>query len=237
MEKQNAYGKQKKTDSFRRNWDTAAYEKKARDREEQLRIEEEDEQRRRKGLKPLARQSTGVAAGKPRELLQARKQTVNLEGMVGKVQVVQASSAASGQPGFYCSVCDVTVKDSLTYLDHINGKNHQRMLNRGMKVASETVDDVLAKLESLRRIHRQRLEQCSIEYDFHEQVKRQELLKEEKKQRRKRAQAHKKSKQRQQGGDAETSSGVHNGGGRGGDDDDDMLAMMGFASFGASKRA
>ncbi|KAJ1806729.1 U4/U6.U5 snRNP associated protein [Coemansia sp. RSA 2599] len=229
MEKQNAYGKTKKSDSFRRNWDAAAYEKKARDREEQLRVEEEDEQRRRKGLKPLARQPTG--AGKHRELLQARKQAVNLEGMVGKVQVVQTSSAASGQPGFYCSVCDVTVKDSLTYLDHINGKNHQRMLNRGMKVASETVEDVLAKLESLRRIRRQRLEQSSAEYDFHEQVKRQELLKEEKRQRRKRAQIQRK-KNRQgkgsgQGADAEAgSSSAHS---------DDMLATMGFSSFGASK--
>ncbi|KAJ1647812.1 U4/U6.U5 snRNP associated protein [Coemansia erecta] len=233
MEKQNAYGEQKKTDSFRRNWDTESYEKKARDREQQLRIEEEDERRRRKGLKSLARQPADAA--KPREMLQARKQTVDLEGMVGKVQVVQASSAASGQPGFYCSVCDVTVKDSLTYLDHINGKNHQRMLNRGMKVASETVDDVLAKLESLRRIRKQRLKQSSADYDFHEQVKRQELLKEEKRQRRKRAQAQKKKKRQQHKSKADDGEEIDTETGSI-DDNDDMLAAMGFSSFGASKR-
>ncbi|KAJ2360617.1 U4/U6.U5 snRNP associated protein, partial [Coemansia sp. RSA 2607] len=146
----NAYGGEKKNSNSRRTWDAAVYEQKAREREQQIKDEEEDEERRRKGLKPRVRPGT-TATVKTKGLLEARKQAVNLEGMVGKVQVVQASSAASGQPGFYCSVCDVTVKDSLTYLDHINGKNHQRMLNRGMKVASETVVDVLAKLESLRK--------------------------------------------------------------------------------------
>ncbi|KAJ1888852.1 U4/U6.U5 snRNP associated protein, partial [Kickxella alabastrina] len=114
----NAYGRQKKTDSFRRNWDSELYEKKARDREQQSKLDEEDAERRRKGLKPRSQQDAAAmamaATKQPRELLQARKQAVNLEGMVGRVQVLQASATAAGQPGFYCKVCDVTVKDSLT---------------------------------------------------------------------------------------------------------------------------
>ncbi|KAJ1902565.1 U4/U6.U5 snRNP associated protein, partial [Coemansia sp. IMI 209127] len=181
----NAYGEDKRAgESFRRNWDDAIYEKKAQDREQKTRTEEEDEERRRKGLKPRVRNSE--AKPERKELLQAHKHAINLEGMVGKTQVVQASVAASGQPGFYCKVCDVTVKDSMSYLDHINGRNHQRMLNRSMKVAAETIDDVLAKLEDLRKA-KQRHNMASADYNFHEQVKLQQQIDQEKKLKRKEA--------------------------------------------------
>ncbi|KAJ2785409.1 U4/U6.U5 snRNP associated protein [Coemansia interrupta] len=231
----NAYGGDKKNSNSRRTWDTAVYEQKAREREQQIKDEEEDEERRRKGLKPRARPGT-TASAKTKGLLQARKQTVNLEGMVGKVQVVQASSAASGQPGFYCSVCDVTVKDSLTYLDHINGKNHQRMLNRGMKVASETVDDVLAKLESLREARRRRDEQKNAIYDFDEQVRRQEMLQAERRRRRKEAKKRQKSSKADTDGNY-AKDGDGDGDNDNDDDDDGMIAMMGFGNFGSTKNA
>ncbi|KAJ2033067.1 hypothetical protein GGI08_009191, partial [Coemansia sp. S2] len=51
----NAYGESKKTEGFRRAWDNEAYAKKARDREQQNRLADEDEERRRKGLKPRTR--------------------------------------------------------------------------------------------------------------------------------------------------------------------------------------
>ncbi|KAJ1961692.1 U4/U6.U5 snRNP associated protein, partial [Dipsacomyces acuminosporus] len=212
----NAYGEQKKAAEFRRKWDEDVFDKKARERERQINEEEEAAERRRKGLKPRAHSSTHT---QDRELLQARKHAINLDEMVGKVQVVQSSSSASKQPGFYCKVCDVTVKDSLSYLDHINGRNHQRMLNRSMKVAAETLEDVKAKLESLRK---QKLrQQTKGEYDFHKQVQHQEKADKEKKQRRKEA-----KKRRQQ----QNSEGT---GDDGGTDADEMAAMMGFSGFGS----
>ncbi|KAJ2350414.1 U4/U6.U5 snRNP associated protein [Coemansia erecta] len=218
MGEKNAYGGEKASDGFRRQWDTAAYEQKARDREQQLKQEEENDERRHKGLKPLTKKPAPSA---PRELLEARKASVRLDKMVGKSQIVQASSAAAGQPGFYCKECDITVKDSLSFLDHINGKKHQRELNRVMKVRNETVDDVIAKLDALRAARRRKLDRP--EYDFYEQVRVQQQMDAEK--RLKRREARRKQRRAKTAADAGA-----------GDQPDEMAAMLGFSSFGSSKK-
>ncbi|KAJ2697678.1 U4/U6.U5 snRNP associated protein [Coemansia spiralis] len=220
-----AYG-ERRGDGVRRTWDSTTYKKKAQDREEQQREADDNDERRRKGLGPRP----GRTAWAPRELLQARTGTVNLEGMVGKTQVVQASTAAGGQPGFYCKVCDVTVKDSLSYLDHINGKKHQRVLNRSMDVAVETVDDVLAKLAALRqRAARQQQQQLDdTNYNFHNQVRTQQEIEERKKQKRREA--------RQRYRQAKRDSAAADDVAAAGDDPDGMAALMGFAAFGSSAK-
>jgi hypothetical protein len=38
------------------------------------------------------------------------------------MQVVGANAALNQQGGYFCNVCDCVLKDSITYLDHINGK-------------------------------------------------------------------------------------------------------------------
>ncbi|KAJ2772791.1 U4/U6.U5 snRNP associated protein [Coemansia nantahalensis] len=220
-----AYG-ERRADGFRRTWDNSAYEKKAQDREQQQREADDNDERRRKGLKPRPAR----AAWTPRELLQARTGTVNLEGMVGKTQVVEASAAAGGQPGFYCKVCDVTVKDSLSYLDHINGKKHQRLLNRTMAVAVETVDDVLAKLAALRQRAARRQQQDGESYDFYERVRVQQDIEARKKQKRREARQRYRQAKRA-AGDGDDSAGE-----AAGDELDGMASLMGFAAFGSSKK-
>ena len=46
------------------------------------------------------------------------------------------------QAAFYCSVCDVKLNDSNSYLDHINGKMHNRALGMSMRVERSTVEQV-----------------------------------------------------------------------------------------------
>lgn len=46
------------------------------------------------------------------------------------------------QAGYYCNVCDCILRDSATYLDHINGKWHQRALGMSMRVERSTAQDV-----------------------------------------------------------------------------------------------
>lgn len=46
------------------------------------------------------------------------------------------------QAGYFCSVCDCVLRDSQSYLDHINGKYHNRALGMSMNVERSTTEQV-----------------------------------------------------------------------------------------------
>ena len=103
-----------------------------------------------------------------RAFVKARKQRLNLEAKVGTSEFVNPELAAASSikddnevsitdgvtkavsgVGWHCRVCDCFLKDSLTYLDHINGRKHQRHLGYSMRIESSTTDEVVGKLEML----------------------------------------------------------------------------------------
>ena len=55
------------------------------------------------------------------------------------------------QAGYYCNVCECILRDSQSYLDHINGKYHNRALGMSMVVEKSTADDVRKKFEELKK--------------------------------------------------------------------------------------
>merc|ERR1712050_590663 len=69
-----------------------------------------------------------------RASLKAREFKLNLQGLLGKTQTICNSTEVLQLAGFYCKVCECILKDSVTYLDHINGKWHQRALGMSMRV-------------------------------------------------------------------------------------------------------
>jgi U4/U6.U5 tri-snRNP component SNU23 len=114
------------------------------------------------GLPPKKRKSEQEEE-KPRELLKQREGKLNLDSRVGKTHIATSSRigheglesalhAGSGprEPGFYCEACDCVLKDSLSYLDHINGRRHQQNIGYEMKVERSTLEQVKARLAALK---------------------------------------------------------------------------------------
>lgn len=116
-----------------------------------------------------------------RAFLKARTQKVDLESKVGKTEIIDPSSAALSSSadvsitdgvtksvsgvGWHCKVCDCFLKDSLTYLDHINGKKHQRALGYSMRTAKSTTSDIVNKLDELAKNQQMKNEIESMKLD------------------------------------------------------------------------
>lgn len=114
---------QKDTD-FRRTWNKEEYAAKAKARESRDRLAEKNDERKKLGLPPLKPRREYNDDDSNKEALKSREKKVDIEQNVGKIQVVQAVDSKK-QPGFYCKDCDVTIKDSVTYIDHLNGRKRK----------------------------------------------------------------------------------------------------------------
>ncbi|VDO57309.1 unnamed protein product, partial [Onchocerca flexuosa] len=118
----------------RRKWDREEYERKAQERL----LAEKDEETKGKRKLPRFPDEPKVK----RELLKAREYKVDLESKVGRTVVINKTTPSAETGGYYCDVCDCVVKDSINFLDHINGKNHQRNMGMSMKIKRSTLDEV-----------------------------------------------------------------------------------------------
>uniref|UniRef100_A0A8C1QNU8 Zinc finger matrin-type protein 2 n=1 Tax=Cyprinus carpio TaxID=7962 RepID=A0A8C1QNU8_CYPCA len=191
----------KSKNDFRRKWDKDEYEQLA-----QKRLTEERDKKDGKPVPPVKR-----------ELLRHRDYKVDLESKLGKTIVISKTTPQAEMGGYYCNVCDCVVKDSINFLDHINGKKHQRNLGMSMRVERSSLDQVKKRFE----VNKKKLEEKQKEYDFEERMK--ELREEEEK-----AKAYRKEKQKEKKRKAEEDLNF--------EDDDEMAAVMGFSGFGSSKK-
>jgi len=81
--------------------------------------------------------------------LQQRELIIDLEKEIGKTKVVTTHTAKPQQGGYWCEVCECLIKDSQAYLDHINGKKHNRLLGMTMRVERVTSEQVRQRLQQL----------------------------------------------------------------------------------------
>merc|ERR1712066_1035644 len=84
-----------------------------------------------------------------RTYLKQRQEDLELDKNLGKSRVITQHTIKPMQGGYWCSVCECLIKDSSAYLEHVNGRRHNRNLGMNMKVEKIGVDRVKEKLKSM----------------------------------------------------------------------------------------
>lgn len=150
-EKKSAYGTASGDTSFRKTWDRAEYAQRAA--EEEAKRKEEGRARYEAALagKKYHRRASTPPDAKDTE---ARKARLDVASFVGKTQIVPAGAAVGKRgrgAGFYCEACDLTFKDNLQYVEHLNSKQHMQNTGQTGQVKRATVQEVRDRLAWLKR--------------------------------------------------------------------------------------
>eukprot|EP00438_Fugacium_kawagutii_P000657 Skav222309 [mRNA] locus=scaffold1249:89739:90422:- [translate_table: standard] len=115
-----------------------------------------------------------------RTFLKRRTAELELDKNLGQMRTVTAHTIKPLQGGYWCSVCECLIKDSASYLEHVNGRRHNRNLGMNMKVEKIGVDRIKDKLKSLKK----ETEEAEVE-DIAAKIQALEEQEEEKKKRKK----------------------------------------------------
>ncbi len=221
-----------------------------------------------------AHQGRAGPMGSKRAFLKSRTQKVDLEGKLGTSEIIDPAAASATKSnltdndvlkpssgvskcsdgvGWHCRVCDCFLKDSLTYLDHINGRKHQRYLGYSMRVEKSTTEEVSGVLKGLAEKKREREgknagNESAIDFEDVVRQKDEEALKRKAERARKREER----KRRERGELQEevivqdrNNDSEKNPADEGEEDEEDveeegmnpdLAAMMGFSGFGGSRK-
>jgi U4/U6.U5 tri-snRNP component SNU23 len=187
-----------------------------------------------------------------RAFLKARRDKVDVDSKVGTVEFVNPEASATTKSmvgdgtsikdgvtksgvGWHCRVCDCFLKDSHTYLDHINGRKHQRNLGYTMRVERSTTDEVKNRLERLTKEKEKKNEplESAASTNFEDAVKQKDDEAQKRKEERARKRKERKIKVQEKPveEDEEEEEEVEAGG-----MDPAMAAMMGFSGFGGGNK-
>lgn len=148
--KKTAYGERSTDTDFRKTWDRSEYERKAkvesdeRKEEGKARYEAKLEGKKwHKYVDPASLDSTS-----------ARGSRLDVASMVGKSTLIPAGSAVGKRgrgAGFYCEACDLTYKDNVQYIEHLNSKQHLINTGQSGEVVVATLQDVRDRLDMLKQ--------------------------------------------------------------------------------------
>ncbi|CUS09512.1 unnamed protein product [Tuber aestivum] len=243
-DKKNAYGTETGGDTnFRRTWDREEWTAKARERESQDRATSKLHQEAKLAGKKFHRPPTPPDANST----SARASRLNLEENVNKTTLVPAGAGVGKRgkgAGFYCEACDLTFKDSLQWVDHLNSKQHLHAVGERDEVAIATLEMVVERLAWLKRRREEegREGEVDLAKRLAERARAEEEERVQRREKRKLARRERKERERKLGnergfggGDSEKAEG-------GGEEEDDpdavaMARMMGFTGgFGTTKK-
>lgn len=219
--------------SFRRKRDVAAFAAQARAREESERDEKKARHEAFLAGKKYHKPLTGDEA-----LTEARRQTLDLSGQVGKTQLVAAGAGVGRRgrgAGFYCEACDLTFKDNLQWVEHINSMQHVRAIGQSGEVRAATAEDVRRRVDEVWEkklaLEREKVTSLQDRIKIHEE----DELKEREEKRKKRKLAEEKRRAEREEAEGKKMDYGEDVRIEGEHDEDDMMAAMGFTNFGAAK--
>ncbi|KAI1431858.1 hypothetical protein GGR50DRAFT_34837 [Xylaria sp. CBS 124048] len=232
--KASAYGTPANDTSFRRSYNLEEYAEKARVREgaerEEAKARYEAKLAGKKYYKPMTGDETHT---------HARRDVLDLEANVGKTMLVPAGAGQGKRgrgAGFYCAACDLTFKDNIQWVEHINSMQHLRNIGEtgevkraGAEEVRRRVDEVWERLQEEKRAATTTLkERLEIRGEEDKKEREARRLKRKADLEKKRAEKEMAEKVKVEYGDDVRIDGEH--------EEDDMMAAMGITGFGTSKR-
>lgn len=229
-----AYGAASDDTSFRKKYDVDEYAAKAKAREaaerEESKARYEAKLAGKKYYKPLTGDET---------LTQARNAVLDLSSHVGKTQLVVAGTGVGKRgrgAGFYCEACDLTFKDNKQWVEHINSMQHIRAVGQTGEVRAASAEDVHRRIaevwEKRLDLERERATGLQERIKIHEEDEAREREERRKKRKeaeeKRRVEKEKEKSVKMEYGEDVRIEGEH--------DEEDMMAAMGIAGFGTSKK-
>lgn len=233
-ERKGAYDTKASDTDFRKKYDRAEYAQKAEERE----AKEKEERKLRYEAKLQGKKYYAPLTG-DEELTQARASRLDVSSNVGKT-ILMPAGAATGKrgrgAGFYCKDCDLTFKDNLQWVEHENSMQHLRAIGQTGEVKRATVEDVHERISRIweRMMEEKRGDVKTLGERLEVRREEEEKDREERRRKRKeladriRAKKEEEVKIKTEYGEDVRIEGEH--------DEDDMMASMGIAGFGSSKK-
>lgn len=190
--KSNAYGTNTSDTSFRKTWDKAEYAEKARARE----AKEREEGKARYEAKLQGKKYHAPIDLANAKQTESRANRLNVAANVGKTTLVPAGASVGKRgrgAGFYCSDCDLTFKDNLQLVDHLNSKQHLANIGESGEVRKATLEEVRERLEYLKRKRDEEQKELNL-VDLQERIKNREDEDEKKREEKRRKRREKRRK-------------------------------------------
>lgn len=197
-ERRGAYGASAANDTsgFRRTWDRTEYAEKAAERE--AKIKEEGKARHQAALegKKYRPDHKNISTEDAHET-EARKARLNVADQVGKVQLVSGGAGQGKRgksAGFYCEACDLTFKDNLQFVEHLNSRQHLVASGESGEVRRATLEEVRGRFEYLKRKREEERAREVVDLGSRIEVAREQEEREREEKRRKRNEKRRKTK-------------------------------------------
>ncbi|VVT53089.1 uncharacterized protein SAPINGB_P003398 [Magnusiomyces paraingens] len=162
-----------------------------------------------------------------------RGDTIDFYQDLNKVTLVSGTSAVGKRGkgvGFYCEACNLTFKDSIQWIDHINSKQHLYNTTGSTDLdatnAKITVEDVKARLKYLKEKQERDLKESGMEFNLEQRIAQRQKFEQEEADRKRKKRIEKKKRQRESKKRKRDEPAS---------EPNDMQAMMGFSGFGSTK--